>query len=77
MFSLNIALSVILPGKWVYSGIVENCYLGQASYDKTVGKSSQQRRGTLFDGEEGGSLERLENQVMELMLSCSLSHWSG
>ena len=37
--------TVILPAKWVYSGIAENCSSGKE--EQKVGKSSKQRRGTL------------------------------
>lgn len=54
LLTLRLSLSVILPAKWVYLGIRENCSLRHASCDKTIGKSNKQRRGTLFYGEKGG-----------------------
>lgn len=38
--------------KWIYSGIVENCNLGQASSGKNNGKSKKQKRGALYFMEE-------------------------
>lgn len=47
---------VILPAKWFYLGITENCFLGQISCSKTIGKFNKRKRGMLFyDG--GGSGE--------------------
>lgn len=43
--------------RWVYSGIRENCNPGQTSCCKTVGKSGEQRRGTLFLRRKGVSCE--------------------
>lgn len=37
----------------------ESCISGHTNYDKTIGKSNEQRRGMLFYGEEGGSWEGL------------------
>lgn len=49
MLNLKIKLPLILPNKdGVYLGIAENGNPGQASYGKTIGKSTQQRRGMLF-----------------------------
>lgn len=45
-FTLKIKLSVIFPEKWVDLEKAENFNLGQASYTKTIYKSTEQR--TLF-----------------------------
>lgn len=37
---------IFISKRWVYSGIKENSNLGQTSWDKTGGKSGEQRRGT-------------------------------
>ena len=34
--------------RWVYSGVAENSNLGKTRYNKTLGKSTEQRRGMLF-----------------------------
>ena len=46
MSTLKIKLT--LPSKWVYSGIAENYNSRQTSYHKTIRKSKERRRGTLF-----------------------------
>lgn len=46
--SLERKQSDILPARWIYSGIAENCRLGHVSRDKTIGNCGEQRRGTFF-----------------------------
>lgn len=43
----------------VHLGMTENCNLGHAKYDKTMGKSHKQRREMLFYGGEEESWEGL------------------
>lgn len=59
--------------KWVYSGIAENCYLGQAHCSKRIGKPSKQRGGgMLLSRERGGGEAALEEPESS---GADASHW--
>ena len=50
-FAKSKTASYFTSKRWIYSGIKQKYNLGRTNWDKTVGKSREQKRGLLFSGE--------------------------
>lgn len=63
MLTLKIKLLVTLPGKKKNSGIGETFNVRQANYEKTIGKSREQKRGVLFHRGKGSVRRAVVNKI--------------